>query len=120
MNRNSTRDSLVAARNFPVSHNHRRGHSLNGFSKDTDENLDLFSKNRRSLSVASSDDSSDGIILHLLRLSCPFSFRFLVEGDEDIAVLLFYDICWISVIGLLFSASFMVDLSVSSGLFSLL
>jgi hypothetical protein len=34
------------------------------FSKDNhnkDENLDLFSKNRRSLSVASSDESSDGM-----------------------------------------------------------
>ncbi|XP_065852724.1 uncharacterized protein [Euphorbia lathyris] len=63
MNRSSVRESLIGARNFPVasshSHNHRRGHSLNAFSKDTDENLDLFSKNRRSLSVASSDDSSD-------------------------------------------------------------
>ncbi|WCJ27865.1 hypothetical protein M5689_009588 [Euphorbia peplus] len=65
MNRSTARESLIGARNFPVAsshshNNHRRGHSLNGFSKDTtDENLDLFSRNRRSLSVASSDDSSD-------------------------------------------------------------
>jgi hypothetical protein len=64
----SLRESLVGGRNIPVgSQYHRRGHSLTGggvFSKDThnkDENLDLFSKNRRSLSVASSDESSDGM-----------------------------------------------------------
>ncbi|XP_059639987.1 uncharacterized protein LOC132282353 [Cornus florida] len=43
---------------------HRRGLSLNGISEDTDENLDLFSRNRRSLSVASSDES-DGFSLLL-------------------------------------------------------
>ncbi|XP_039000232.1 cell wall protein RBR3-like isoform X2 [Hibiscus syriacus] len=44
-----------------ASHNHRRGRSLNAglFPRDSDENLDLFSKSRRSLSVASSDESSD-------------------------------------------------------------
>jgi hypothetical protein len=64
----SLRESLVGGRNIPVgSQYHRRGHSLTGggvFSKDNhnkDENLDLFSKNRRSLSVASSDESSDGM-----------------------------------------------------------
>lgn len=63
---NHLRESLVGGRNIPVGmhlhHQHRRGHSLTGSTKDTsDENhLDLFSKSRRSLSVASSDDSSDG------------------------------------------------------------
>ncbi|XP_039050107.1 cell wall protein RBR3-like isoform X2 [Hibiscus syriacus] len=44
-----------------ASHHHRRGRSLNAglFPRDSDENLDLFSKSRRSLSVASSDESSD-------------------------------------------------------------
>ncbi|XVF37382.1 hypothetical protein REPUB_Repub20aG0003200 [Reevesia pubescens] len=45
-----------------ASHHHRRGQSLNGellLPRASDENLDLFSKNRRSLSVASSDESSD-------------------------------------------------------------
>ncbi|KAL8038901.1 hypothetical protein ABFX02_10G001500 [Erythranthe guttata] len=53
------RESVTGGgRNFPL--NHRRGLSINGVpnSKDsTDENLDLFSKSRRSLSVASSDES---------------------------------------------------------------
>ncbi|KAF2306621.1 hypothetical protein GH714_019853 [Hevea brasiliensis] len=45
----------------PGSHSQhsRRGQGLTGFSRDTDENLDLFSKNRRNLSVASSDESSN-------------------------------------------------------------
>ncbi|EOY04411.1 Uncharacterized protein TCM_019672 isoform 3 [Theobroma cacao] len=65
MNRN-LRESLVGGgRNninvLAASHHHRRGQSLTGglFPRDSDENLDLFSKNRRSLSVASSDESSD-------------------------------------------------------------
>ncbi|XP_021290603.1 uncharacterized protein LOC110421346 [Herrania umbratica] len=65
MNRN-LRESLVGGgrNNINVSaasHHHRRGQSLTGglFTRDSDENLDLFSKNRRSLSVASSDESSD-------------------------------------------------------------
>ncbi|XP_007033485.2 PREDICTED: mucin-12 isoform X2 [Theobroma cacao] len=65
MNRN-LRESLVGGgrNNINVSaasHHHRRGQSLTGglFPRDSDENLDLFSKNRRSLSVASSDESSD-------------------------------------------------------------
>ncbi|XVF84142.1 hypothetical protein PTKIN_Ptkin17bG0001900 [Pterospermum kingtungense] len=71
MNRN-LRESLmggggVGGRNYnnniPVaSHHHRRGQSLNGglmLPRDSDENLDLFSKNLRSLSVASSDESCD-------------------------------------------------------------
>lgn len=60
MNRN-VRESLVGGRNIPAVSQHRRGRSLNGVIRDTtDENLDLFSRNRRSLSVTSSDESSDG------------------------------------------------------------
>ncbi|KAL5738936.1 hypothetical protein ACOSP7_027884 [Xanthoceras sorbifolium] len=77
-NNNNMRESLVGGRNFPAGlglqqQQHRRGRSLTGFSKDAapDENhLDLFSKTRRSLSVASSDDnSSDGASVKLGRLS---------------------------------------------------
>ncbi|XP_062072991.1 uncharacterized protein LOC133777431 isoform X2 [Humulus lupulus] len=57
------RDSFIGGRNnIPMLAQHRRGQSLNlaGNKVDAaDENLDLFSKNRRSLSVTSSDESSD-------------------------------------------------------------
>ncbi|PQQ09285.1 putative serine-rich protein [Prunus yedoensis var. nudiflora] len=67
MNRNA-RESLVGGRNIPFGSQHRRGLSLN-FTKDSDEgNLDLFSKNRRTLSVTSSDESSD-VSVKLGRLS---------------------------------------------------
>lgn len=61
MNRNSRnhlRESLVGGRNIGAGsqHNHRRGQA--------DDNLDLFSKNRRSLYVASADESSDGTTYH--------------------------------------------------------
>ncbi|KAF5953530.1 hypothetical protein HYC85_006386 [Camellia sinensis] len=56
MNR-TLKESLAAGRNIPTRAQHRRGLSLTGISRDTDENLDLFSRNRRSLSVASSDES---------------------------------------------------------------
>ncbi|XP_022760936.1 mucin-5AC-like [Durio zibethinus] len=66
MNRN-LRESLVGGRRNNInnissaSHHHRRGQSLNSalIPRDSDENLDLFSNNRRSLSVASSDESPD-------------------------------------------------------------
>ncbi|KAA8517623.1 hypothetical protein F0562_015097 [Nyssa sinensis] len=66
MNRN-LKDSLTGGRNMRVGSQHRRGLSLNGISKDTDENLDLFSRNRRSLSVVSSDESD--VSVRLGRLS---------------------------------------------------
>ncbi|BFG36632.1 hypothetical protein CerSpe_229070 [Prunus speciosa] len=67
MNRNA-RESLVGGRNIPFGSQHRRGLSLN-LTKDSDEgNLDLFSKNRRTLSVTSSDESSD-VSVKLGRLS---------------------------------------------------
>ncbi|KAK8572714.1 hypothetical protein V6N12_028761 [Hibiscus sabdariffa] len=52
-----------------ASHQHRRGRSLNAglFPRDSDENLDLFSKSRRSLSAASSDESP-GVSVKLGRL----------------------------------------------------
>uniref|UniRef100_A0A2P2JA93 DNA binding protein n=1 Tax=Rhizophora mucronata TaxID=61149 RepID=A0A2P2JA93_RHIMU len=67
MNRSSLRESVAVGngRNLPGLRQHLRGQSLTSFSnsKDAaDENLDLFSKNRRTFSVASSDESSDGNI----------------------------------------------------------
>ncbi|PKI39906.1 hypothetical protein CRG98_039695 [Punica granatum] len=65
----SGRDYLLGGRNFPPgSLNHRRGHSLTA-PRDADENLDLFSRNRRSVSVAPSEESSDASTLKLGRLS---------------------------------------------------
>jgi len=71
----SLRESLVAGRNIPMgSQYYRRGHNVTGgggFSKNnngTDENLDLFSKNRRGLSV--SDESSDGMLWVFFQLCC--------------------------------------------------
>ncbi|KAF3449283.1 hypothetical protein FNV43_RR10011 [Rhamnella rubrinervis] len=76
MNRN-VRESLLAGRNIPAVSQHRRGRSLTLTNSSvnhrdtatTDESsLDLFSKNRRSLSVTSSDESSD-VSVKLGRLS---------------------------------------------------
>lgn len=55
--------NIPAGMQFHSYHHHGRGQSLTGgLSKDvSDENqLDLFSKSRRTISIASSDDSSDG------------------------------------------------------------
>uniref|UniRef100_A0A2P2JA79 Uncharacterized protein n=1 Tax=Rhizophora mucronata TaxID=61149 RepID=A0A2P2JA79_RHIMU len=73
MNRSSLRESVAVGngRNLPGLRQHLRGQSLTSFSnsKDAaDENLDLFSKNRRTFSVASSDESSD-VSVKLGRLS---------------------------------------------------
>ncbi|CAH2050775.1 unnamed protein product [Thlaspi arvense] len=57
----SLKESLVGGRSIASGTQHRRGTSLSGMSRDTDENLDLFSRNRRSLSVVSSDES-DGTV----------------------------------------------------------
>ncbi|KAI9074910.1 hypothetical protein K1719_043139 [Acacia pycnantha] len=79
------RDSLFGARNFPVGslqQHHRRGQSLNGISKDSDDHLDLFSKSRRTLSVASSDESSD-VSVKLGRLSVG-SAKLARSGIDDL------------------------------------
>ncbi|XP_057476203.1 uncharacterized protein LOC130764116 [Actinidia eriantha] len=62
MNR-SLKESLIGGRNIPARTQHRRGLSLTGMSRDTDENLDLFSRNRPTLSVASSDESDVSVKL---------------------------------------------------------
>lgn len=71
---------MVGGRNIPARMEHRRGLSLNGISKETDENLDLFSRNRRSLSLASSDES-DGTS-HSSSLSTSISSFSLVYFDS--------------------------------------
>ncbi|KAJ0234019.1 hypothetical protein HA466_0275780 [Hirschfeldia incana] len=62
MNRN-LRESLAGGRNTPAAISQfRRGNnniSQNGFSRDSDENLDLFSKIRRSFPLSSSDELPD-------------------------------------------------------------
>ncbi|XP_030518292.1 sialidase isoform X2 [Rhodamnia argentea] len=68
----SGREYLLGGRSGPAGPlSHRRGHSLTGISssRDADENLDLFSKNRRTVSVASSDESSDASSIKPGRLS---------------------------------------------------
>uniref|UniRef100_A0A2N9FU02 Uncharacterized protein n=1 Tax=Fagus sylvatica TaxID=28930 RepID=A0A2N9FU02_FAGSY len=69
-NHRNVRESLIGGRNIPAGSQHRRGHSLTSISKDNaaDEHLDLFSKNRRTLSVTSSEESSD-VSVKLGRLS---------------------------------------------------
>ncbi|TKY65648.1 flocculation protein FLO1 [Spatholobus suberectus] len=69
----SKRRSMMSGRNVRESllgslNHHRRGHSFNGVANNRDDNLDLFSNNRRTLSLASSDDSSD-VSVKLGRLS---------------------------------------------------
>nr|XP_009772872.1 PREDICTED: mucin-17 isoform X1 [Nicotiana sylvestris] len=82
MNR-SFRDSMISGKNFPISSQHRRGLSLNGASREQhDDNLDLFSKSRRSISVASSDES-DAVSVKLGRLSIG-SVKQVKSGLEDL------------------------------------
>ncbi|CAK9153782.1 unnamed protein product [Ilex paraguariensis] len=63
MNR-SLKDFLICMRNVPMGSQYRRGLSLTGIAKDSDENLDLFSRNRPSLSVPSSDESDGANLPH--------------------------------------------------------
>ncbi|GER55697.1 proline-rich family protein [Striga asiatica] len=65
------RESVIGAGRSNALLNHRRGPSLNGApnAKDSaDDHLDLFSKSRRSLSVASSDESDVPVRLGRLSL----------------------------------------------------
>lgn len=101
MNRNNVRESLVAGRNTPAGSHHRRGRSLTltaGISNNSSVNrdataaeensLDLFSKNRRSLSVTSSDESSDGTFFDpelpfSVVLNCMCMVSFFKDEEED-------------------------------------
>ncbi|VFQ91032.1 unnamed protein product [Cuscuta campestris] len=71
MNRSFRNSVTGGGMNFPLASHHRRGLSLNGASncEASDDSLDLFSKSRRSLSAASSDDSDGTVPVKLGRLS---------------------------------------------------
>ncbi|XP_047307232.1 putative GPI-anchored protein pfl2 [Impatiens glandulifera] len=76
MNR-TLKESLTGGRNVTVGSLHRRG----PVHKDSDDKLDLFAKNRRTLSVASSDESD--ISVKLGRLSVG-SVKLTRNGVDDI------------------------------------
>ncbi|XP_010252002.1 PREDICTED: cell wall adhesin EAP1-like [Nelumbo nucifera] len=57
------RESLAGGRNSLAGPQLRKGRSNVGFSRETDENLDLFSRNRRSLPVGSSDERDGSVKL---------------------------------------------------------
>ncbi|XP_042509893.1 endochitinase A-like isoform X2 [Macadamia integrifolia] len=80
MNR-SSKDSFAGGRNIMAGSQHRRGRSTSGVTRDTDENLDLFSRNRRSLSVTSTDESD--VSLKLWRLSVG-SAKPASNGTDDL------------------------------------
>ncbi|CAL5422895.1 unnamed protein product [Camellia sinensis] len=80
MNRN-LKESMIGGRNIPAGTQHRRGLSITGMSRDADENLDLFSRNRRSLSVASSDESD--VLVKLGKLSVG-SAKLAKSGMDDL------------------------------------
>ncbi|KAL3615817.1 hypothetical protein CASFOL_040111 [Castilleja foliolosa] len=66
LNRTLRESVTGAGRNAPI--NHRRGTSLNGAPVSSDDPLDLFSKSRRSFSIASSDESDVPVKLGRLSL----------------------------------------------------
>ncbi|OVA13687.1 hypothetical protein BVC80_1767g6 [Macleaya cordata] len=72
---------LGGGRNIPAASQHRRGRSLTGIPKETDENLDLFSRNRRSLPIASSDESDVSMKLERISLG---SVKLARSGMDDL------------------------------------
>lgn len=92
MNRN-LRESLAGGRNTPAISQFRRGNnnnnlSQNGFSRDSDENLDLFSKIRRSFPLSSSDELPDGsFLIHFPFLVILWNFRLLLSRFDVIEFL---------------------------------
>ncbi|CAN4115774.1 unnamed protein product [Withania somnifera] len=72
---------MISGKNFPISSQHRRGLSLNGASREPDDNLDLFSKSRRSVSVASAEESDVSVKLGRLSIG---SVKQLKSGLEDL------------------------------------
>ncbi|CAF1703885.1 unnamed protein product [Brassica napus] len=81
MNRN-LRESVSGGRNAPAISQFRRG-SNNGFSRDSDENLDLFSKIRRSFPLSSSDHLPD-VSAKLGRLSVGSKPTPKGKGGDDL------------------------------------
>ncbi|WZY83568.1 sialidase [Brassica napus] len=84
MNRN-LRESVIGGRNTPAAISQfRRGNSQNGcFSRDSDENLDLFSKIRRSFPLSSSDHLPD-VSAKLGRLSVGSKPTAKGKGGDDL------------------------------------
>ncbi|KAL6996887.1 hypothetical protein U1Q18_007014, partial [Sarracenia purpurea var. burkii] len=81
MNRRMKEESLIRARNIPAGTQHLRGLSLTEMSRDIDENLDLCSRNRRSLSVASSVESDVSVKLRRLSVG---STKLARSGMDDL------------------------------------
>ncbi|KAL6962384.1 hypothetical protein U1Q18_037341 [Sarracenia purpurea var. burkii] len=81
MNQRVKEESLIRGRNIPTGTQHLRGLSLTGMSRDTEENLDLFSRNRRSLSVASSVKSDVSVKLRRLSVG---SAKLARSGMDDL------------------------------------
>ncbi|XP_059665292.1 uncharacterized protein LOC132311408 [Cornus florida] len=75
MNR-SLKEYLIGGRS-----QRRPGLILDGISEDMDENLDLFSRNRRSISVASSDESDVSVKLGRLSVGLAKPSR---NGIDDL------------------------------------
>ncbi|XP_077216165.1 serine/arginine repetitive matrix-like protein [Tasmannia lanceolata] len=81
MNRMS-RETITGGRSIPPGSQHRRGRSLTGIPVDRDENLDLFSRNRRILPVASPSVESD-VSMKLGRISVG-SVKLSRSGMDDL------------------------------------
>ncbi|RWR80524.1 sialidase isoform X1 [Cinnamomum micranthum f. kanehirae] len=75
------REALDGGRNAPAGSQHRRGRSLTGISGDRDETLDLFSRNRRSLSITTNDESD--VMMRLGRISVG-SVKLSKSGMDDL------------------------------------
>ncbi|KAF8098812.1 hypothetical protein N665_0257s0026 [Sinapis alba] len=82
MNRN-LRESVGGGRNTPAAISQFRRGSNNGFSRDSDENLDLFSKIRRSFPLSSSDQLPD-VSAKLGRLSVGSKPAPRGKGGDDL------------------------------------
>ncbi|GMH10055.1 hypothetical protein Nepgr_011896 [Nepenthes gracilis] len=80
MNR-SLKEHAAALRIFPAGSQHRRAKSLTGIRRESDENLDLFSMSRRSVSLASSHESD--VALKLGKISVG-SAKVARSGLEDL------------------------------------
>nr|GMC81846.1 sialidase-like isoform X2 [Ipomoea batatas] len=83
MNRSFRNSTIGGGKNFPLPSQHRRGFSLNGASnkESFDDPLDLFSKGRRSISAASSDESDVSVKLGRLSLGSAMVGK---NGLEDL------------------------------------
>ncbi|KAG2315452.1 hypothetical protein Bca4012_066267 [Brassica carinata] len=83
MNRN-LRESVGGGRNTPAAISQFRRGSNTGFSRDSDENLDLFSKIRRSFPLSSSSDHLPDVSAKLGRLSVGSKPAPRGKGGDDL------------------------------------